>query len=148
MALGAIGVVAIVPLVAIAIVWSVAAGRPPIDLWSVAGLALVCAVVIGPAVVHWAIERRRANVGQMMLVGGLVGVLPPIFALVSAAIGFAVQGGVDYALFVFKHGASVPWYGSLRWLAFGELLLECAAIGAISAAIVTPLVRKRQVSPA
>lgn len=140
---GAIGLLAVVPLVAVGVVWALTAGQPPIDLSSVAELALVCAVVIGPPVVHWAIERGRVSVVQMVVAGGVVGVLPPLFALLSAIVGFVAQGGVDYLVFVLKHGASVPWYGTMRWITFGELLLECAAIGAMSAAIVTPLVRKR-----
>ncbi len=148
MMLGAIGVVVLVPLVAVGTVWAVTAGRPPIDLLNVAELALICAVVIGPALVHWAIERGRVSVVQMIAAGALVGFAPPVLALLSAAVGFVAQGGVDYAAWVFRHGASIPWYGSLRWTAFGRLLLECAAIGATSAAMVTPLLRPRRVEAA
>ncbi len=146
MAIAALSVVAIVPCLALAVVWALAAGHPSIDLWTIAELALVCAVVIGPTVVHWAIERGRVTVAQMALAGALAGALPPLFALLSALIGFVAQGGVDYAIFVFKHGASVPWYGTMRWLTFGQLLLECVAIGAMSATVVTPLVRKRRIA--
>jgi hypothetical protein len=143
-AAGVIGLVAIVPIVAVGMAWALGAGRPAIDLWSAAALALTCAVVIGPAVVHWAVERGRVSVAQMMLAGGLAGALPPVFAVLSAIIGLVAQGGMDYAVWVFEHGASVPWYGSMHWLSFARLLIECAAIGAISAAIVTPLVRARR----
>lgn len=141
---GVVGIVVIVPLVAVGVVWTLGAGRAPIDLLSVAELAVICAVVIGPGLVHWAIERGRASVVQMLVAGALLGVLPPILALASAAVGFVAQGGFDYAGFVFKHGASIPWYGTLRWTSFGVLLFECAAIGAMSAAMMTPLVRQRR----
>ena len=107
-------------------------------------LTVVCAVVIGPGLVHWAIERGRASVVEMLVAGALLGVLPPILALASAAVGFVAQGGFDYAGFVFKHGASIPWYGTLRWTTFGVLLVECAGIGALSAAMITPFVRPRR----
>jgi len=144
----ALGVVVLVPLVAAGLVWMFTAGRPPIDLRSVAELALICAVVIGPALVHWAVERGRASVLEMIVAGTVLGLAPPVFALLSALVGFVAQGGVDYAVFVFKHGASIPWYGTLRWTTFGWLLIECAAIGATSAAMVTPLVRQRRAEAA
>jgi hypothetical protein len=148
MALGVMAIVVLVPVVAVGIVWALTAGRPPIDLVNVAELALICAVVIGPALVHWAVERRRVSVAQMAIAGALVSVVPPILALLSALVGFVAQGGLDYAVFVFKHGASIPWYGTLRWTTFGRLLAECAAIGAMSAAMVTPLVRLRRAAAA
>ena len=142
MVLGVIAIVVLMPLVAVGMVWALSAGRPPIELLNVAELALICAVVVGPALVHWAIERGRVSVTRMVIAGALVGFVPPLLALLSALVGFVAQGGVDYAGFVFRHGASIPWYGTLRWTTFGWLLVECAAIGAISAAIVTPLVRQ------
>jgi hypothetical protein len=148
MVLGVIGLIVLVPLVAVGMAWALTAGQPPIDLVNVAELALICAVVIGPALVQWAIERGRASVIHMMVAGALVGLVPPILAVLSALVGFVAQGGVDYAAFVFKHGASIPWYGTLRWTTFGRLVIECAAIGAMSAAMVTPLVRQRRAAAA
>jgi hypothetical protein len=86
------------------------------------------------------------SVAQMAIAGALAGFVPPILAVLSALVGFVAQGGIDYAVFVFKHGASIPWYGTLRWTTFGWLLLECAAIGATSAAMVAPLVRAPRTS--
>jgi len=141
---GALGIVAIVPLVAVSVVWTLAGGKPRIDLWMVAAMALACAVVIGVPVVHWAIERGRSRVAELAFIGAFAGALAPLFALVSGVIGFLAKGGLDYAIWVLRRGASLPWFGIMRWSQFYLLVLECAAIGAISAAIVTPLLRARR----
>jgi len=88
MVLGVIAIVVLVPLVAVGMAWALTAARPPIDFVSVAELALLCAVVLGPALVHWAIERGRVGLVQMMAGGALLGVVPPLLALLSAAVGF------------------------------------------------------------
>ena len=72
----------------------------------VLGVALICAVVVGPALVYWAIERGRVSVTRMVIAGALVGFVPPLLALLSALVGFVAQGGVDYAGFVFRHGVA------------------------------------------
>lgn len=143
MMMPAIGLLTVVPIVSVLAMRVFGLAPAADDLWAVAGLAFASAALVGLPALRWAIEHERTRLVQLALIGAIAGLVPPLLMLVSGAVGQAAHGGSEYARWVFSHGPSLPWYGVMRWSSFYALVGECAAIGAVSVAILTPLFRSR-----
>ena len=139
-----IGLLTVVPIVAILAMRAFGAAPAADDLWLVAGFAVVSAALVGLPALRWAMEHGRTRLAQLAILGALAGLLPPLLMLASGAVGQMAHGGADYARWVFSHGPSLPWYGVMRWSSFWALLGECATIGAVSGAIMTVFVSDRR----
>jgi hypothetical protein len=128
-------VLTVVPVVAIVAMRALGLAQTAADTGVVGGLALCCATVIGLPALRWAIEHDRTRIWSLALIGAVAGTVPPLLALVSGTIGLGARGGLDYVRWVFEHGASIPWYGIRRWSQFLVETGACAAIGAVSGAV-------------
>jgi hypothetical protein len=144
MAMPVVGLLTVVPIVAILAMRMFGLAASTDDLLMVAGLAFASALVVGVPALRWAIEHGRTRVLQLALVGAVAGLLPPCLMLVSGAAGQLALGGSDYARWVFSHGPSLPWYGVMRWSGFYALVGACAAIGAVSVALMAGLISRRR----
>jgi hypothetical protein len=102
-------------------------------------VAFGAAALVGVPAVQWAIEHGRTRVVHLMAIGALSGAVVPLLALISGVAGQLAHGGGDYTRWILAHGATLPWYGSMRWGSFAAFVGECAAIGAMSLAVVTPV---------
>jgi len=140
--LPAVALLTVVPIVAMIAMRLLGLAPVADDLWMVAGLAFASAALVGLPALRWAIEQHRTRLAQLALIGAIAGVVPPLLMLVSGAMGQLAHGGADYARWVFSHGPSLPWYGVMRWSGFCALVAECAATGAVSGALMTPLLRR------
>ena len=142
MLLPVIALLTVVPIIAILAVRLFGLAPSADDLWSVAGFAVASAALIGLPALRWAMEHGRTRVVHLGVIGALAGVVAPLIVLVSGIVGQAAHGGIDYTRWVLAHGASVPWYGSMRWSRFCALVGECGAIGAVSGAVMTVFIRR------
>src|SRR5262245_54910723 len=106
MVMPVIGLLTVVPIVAILAMRGLGLALAADDLWMVAGLALACAALVGLPALRWAIEHNRTRLVQLAVIGAIAGVVPPLLALVSGVVGQAAHGGTDYARWVFVHGPS------------------------------------------
>jgi hypothetical protein len=136
----AVGVLTVVPIVAVLGMRAFGLASAPDEFWIVASIALGGAALVGLPALRWAMEHGRTRVVHLGVIGALAGVVVPLIVLVSGIVGQAAHGGLDYARWVLAHGASLPWYGAMRWSIFSALIGECAIIGAVSGAIVTVFV--------
>lgn len=132
-----VGLLTVVPIVAILAMRLFGLAPAADDLWTVAGLAIASAALVGLPALRWAIEHHRTKIVHLAVIGAVAGVVPPLLMLASGAVGQIGHGGTDYARWVFSHGPSLPWYGVMRWSSFYALVGECAAIGAVSGAILS-----------
>ena len=135
MVMPVVGLLTVVPIVAILTMRALGLAPAGGDVWMVTGLSLASAALVGLPALRWAIEHGRTRFVQLAVIGAVAGVVPPLLALVSGVIGQAAHGGTDYARWVFSHGPSLPWYGVMRWSSFAVLVAECAGIGALSGSI-------------
>lgn len=143
MLMPAVGLLTIVPIVAIVVLRAFGLAPAAADFWMVVGVALASAALVGLPAVRWAIEHERTRLLQLAVIGAVAGVVPPVLMLVSGTIGQLAHGGSDYTRWVLSHGPSLPWYGVMRWSGFGALTAECAATGAVSGALMTTFLRRR-----
>ncbi|HKW01366.1 MAG TPA: hypothetical protein VJN96_16195 [Vicinamibacterales bacterium] len=135
MVMPAVGLLTVVPIVAILGLRALGLAHAAGDLWMVAGLALASAALVGLPALRWAIERERTGLVHLAVIGAVVGIVPPVLMLLSGTIGQLSLGGGDYTRWVLSHGPSLPWFGVMRWSSYSVLVGECAGIGAISGSI-------------
>ena len=120
----------IAPVVAAAVRW----GRPhyletPV---SAAALTLLCVVVFGLPALFWALDHGRIRLIHLATLGAGAGLLAPCAILAAGILGQFTYGDWSYVRRALDHGATLPWYGLLRWTAFGGLAAASAITGAVS----------------
>ena len=123
----------IAPVVAAAVRW----GRPQYleTLVSAAALTLLCAVVFGLPALFWALDHGRVRPIHLATLGAVAGLLAPCAILAAGILGQFTYGDWSYVRRALDHGATLPWYGLLRWTAFGGLAAASAITGAVSAIV-------------
>ena len=126
-------VLVIVPLVALII----RRGRPHYLETDVAavGVALVCAVIFGLPALFWALDHRRTRLGPLFALGTAAGLLSPVAIFAVGIVGQLQYGGAAYLRRVIDHGATLPWYGMLRWHLFAGLAVASAIAGGTSGVV-------------
>ena len=112
-------------------VFAALSGYWPLAGW-IAGAAAAVAVLIGWPLLFWLYDNGRTSMTAFAISGAIVGATPFLAALLSGIAGqYILNQDFEYIAEVLRHGASIPWYGSLGWPKFIQLAMTAVACGAV-----------------
>ena len=98
----------------------------------IAGASAAAAVMVGWPLLFWLYDNGRTSIMAFAIAGAVVGATPFIATLLSGIAGqFFLNPELQYVADVLRHGASIPWYGSLAW----PLFLGFAGTGVVAGAV-------------
>jgi hypothetical protein len=108
---------------------------PWVSTQAALAIAMAGATLIGLPALFWALDHGHRGCVPLVVLGTLVGVMPLVMIVSSAALGLTVRAGPERTIEMLQRGAPIPGMGTMPWITFARAEVPAAAIGAISAAI-------------
>jgi hypothetical protein len=109
--------VLLAPVLAATVFAGFTGGWQYVELVSVAAVAT--AIIVGWPLLFWAYDNGHTSLASFAIIGAIAGVAPFAAAVVSGAAGqYILSTNLDYVAEVLARGASIPYYGMLRWPKF------------------------------